>query len=49
MVGKKQLMEEGQENVHVPLQTCLVIQNTEMELLHIFCQGFVHKEKFYIQ
>lgn len=49
MVGKNESMEEGQKNVHVPLQTCLVIQNSEMELLHIFWQGFVHKEKSYIQ
>lgn len=48
-MGKSQSMEEGQENVHVPLRTCLVIQNSEMELLHTFYQGFVHKEKFCIQ
>lgn len=45
MMGKSQRVEEGQEKVHVPLQSHLTLQNTKTEALQMLYQGFVHTEK----
>lgn len=49
MMGKSQAVEEGQEKVHVQLQSLLIIQNSKIEVLWKFYQGFVYTEKVYLQ
>lgn len=44
MMGKSQAVEEGQEKVHVQLKSLLTIQNSKIEVLRTFLQGFVHTE-----
>lgn len=45
MMDKSQAVEEGQEKVHVQLKSILTIQNSRIEVLRTFHQGFVHTEK----
>lgn len=48
MMGKSQAVEEGQEKVHDQLQSLLIIQNSKIEELWKFYQGFDHTEKVYL-